>query len=1540
MISSIQYNLSLDGNNSISRNCCNNKGLKNEKNNFDNKRIFISLINIFLKLLLIDFIFVSINILTNNYIGNSLKPLISILGLSTTMLLSLRLSKNLWSVPNEFSLSQEKCVRIDFSNKQENNISFSEFQHFDSLRVFENGITSTIYLLMYPLRFGIFGYLLFDKYWNIVVLLQLITSVLILTLTFEFFKITIIILPEQEYFRNKAHYFVENLERFFFLKLHEEIFQWKSKHNSLKSYFQKSIKYVITLIQLVFTLKMIFKATNHFVESSANSDLSKVIDNNPIYFWLSIYLFTSIKHVNSCLIFFIYYFEMNSTFFISDYKYYLRLQIHRILHLITQIPRNFTYFSKKNGSPTELKSSPVIDLHNPMISPFEELKSTQNQKCLFQNDNSIDLNHLQANKTLIQLRNVSLKYSNNYGYEEKRYYDELIQRFASYFHNNKLNKIDIHDFIAHLSTKSNGTCDNRELNNFSQGEISLSIDKNDFIIIFGTNKLGMDLLTKFISGFPGIKNEKLNISSIVSFNPNVYLLNEKMLEFVSGIFEFHNSNLTLDPLDFILLGNPFKKEIFEIIYNSFLIDYFTFDELLFNDNLNKNIIYPNIENNQHFIEAKIALQLSQFLYNILILSDNYSNTIIIIDGIFELLSREAYIKLINAFFSDNSKLNDYKLSFIITVSDYFIPLSIYNNNNSIKLILLDDKGTHMLNKLDFDETNRFNSLIDCIPPPDNIINRIFVDIPSSKKVTSCSKSLYSINELYFKYIKRKDYFRLKYLLFTCIIGFISFFTKYKLFSFSAEKSDKIDGNIDFMFFQIASFGSISLINTSNYLFSFDILSLFVGYFAISSLSSSNESYILPSKIVYLNSSNVNEPESLFSSELELTQFSKMSEENNFNSSFFLRFNGRQILRSSSSFHKEHFLNSQVVSIPANKLTGFKHAINSSRIIQKRFSKAIPRKLTEESRSNSSYNLPGDSNKLNFIPGSNFTSILIKMFVIDITSKLLIILFIFGFSFSLDPYNCKSCFREFTQMIFLSDNPITVINDTKMRKNKYCHYLLDEIYFKKNKIITHYLSIIQNITSLLLVFIFTNSKQFSSNYELLLNRNLWLFILSIIFVYNLVRILFINSNVTKTVGYPSFHCNSLDYLFYLYKTNSISWFNSEKHRLIDNKKKINSEHWKNHSKLQFYSLISSLMVSIFILLTNRNYFSTYLLKISNSFMFLPFIFPFFQMLYIHAYNTFKKNNKPYFNNFIKWIKLSFNNSNYLLLSNSKITSETSSPKTVISLSDSNGSNYLKDGLELSTPVTKKSSESNSNLLFHSLQEISNSGNNICLVNPNSSNDDKTASIFNHSPLYPIALMKKVGINSLDRIAVISDEYLINSNWSVKMVLDPKILYTNDILIKTMEKFEIFPKEIRKNSLLLNLSVEDYYSFLCKTKKCRDCLDTNAITHDFQASDDTYKTNGYGLEYTECSFRESLLSNLNNFKKLLLFGHFSLYSEHYDKLILIINCNVDLGIWVSFIKNYADNELNSLINNIIFVSKSFNSLDIQNNNYLNNFRSVFH
>lgn len=1528
-------------------------------------KITISFISTICQLFIIDIIFIIFNIYINKYILSSINH-IFILAINFAMAYtSLIILRRLDIYSSELVLNLERKVNLNVIDRSSNHKLLNlGIQCLNSFHLIKNGIISSVCLLLYPIRFGIFGYIFFNSNWKIFSFVNKVVELLIFTAIFEFLKIQLLIIPEQKSILIKISDYFDNLKTLLLLSNHRENYINSSK--ATISFARNLLNYIISLFQSICIIYFVFKILHYFNENLHEFESSQIYIFN---YWFAIYLIYSVRYINSC-IFLVINYKYVSAFFCTAKKLELNYNHQSknlsylnnvnselsckttVLEPLINIRAHSNAFkAQKDLSVPYEKCSLMYDIHDNHVKEYctnysnSEIISgtTLNESDGYNSDdknntvlnygnyesNVQSSNNVLFNPVIISYKNLSLSFSC------KDEHEKQIQNFSNrfkYLFDLYWKKINILTNCCSNYHKNEhlDTFTNNELieNKFHLNNINLYIKMNETIFVFGSNYRDKELLTKYISGFPGIRNnEKFEYRSNL-FKCDVHLINRSMLEFVSNFCEFQKSEFTMDPLEFILSGNSFNKTTFELIYNSLLRDYFTENEFLRENNeINKNHIYPKIENIQQFVEAKIFLQLSQFFYNILISLDDHSSAIIIIDGIFELLLPATYIKLVEKILPNNSLFSRFNISFIITTeNDLFPYLSyLYKDHPFVKLAIINEKELKFIdNNLNMEFEERF---FDNLPSIDNTINEVF-NVKLNNNFYFCSKNMCSINELYFRQFESENFYSSKFLLFVSFIGLISFIIKFITFynQHFIKNPNQSNDVYDFFIFEILSFYPLfSLSGTSTYFNSNGLSSMFIGYITISSFFLNNYNVPLFSEIGSLKNQQATfKYERVYSFE-KLTKFSRVEPEKNYRSSYFINLSGNQVLKTSSSFYRDHFFDLNVINIPGIKPTGLNNALVSSKLIQNVLNQKPKKKSNSRLLPKHTQFSMGQKLKLKF--NKNIILTLTLFFLINIISKIFIYILIFGFSLininSMCNYNCLS---EFLKIILCSDDPISVINDVELRKNRYFLYLFEEIYFKRSKITMQYFILI-HFLSLLFFFAISNNIYSINGAEVLINKNLLIIIMLFPILYIIIK--YFNLNREK-IKFPIIKCNSFDYFYYLNKSNSFSWFENQISELF----KIKLESSKKFFSFKLNILLSSLTLSI---TTSCLYFLFKYKKNGNNeqliidlVIFLPIMFFLIQYIHFYVIEESKANisHKLNFFDYLKPLKRSIYKA-YYFPTYIKVSTNLTSPKTNTTFSPDNREKIRnEDGYELSTPISRSSQKTDSTLSINSLSIQLNSNITFSLINPFLFLDNSLTFGSGKSPLFPIKQLRTTNTNNFNRIAIVSNHNIIPSSWPINMVLDPKDIYVNDNkqLLHSLELLNIFPKILNNfdPKIILNLSIQEYFDLI-----------------NFQINDNTF-ANGVKTFNIECDIGVSESSKLGEhkndtnkgsiidiicIKKLLLFGHFALYSTYYKELILHLDYDMDLDVWISLVRKFFDDKTSS-INNIVIISSGVNLFKVDN------------
>ncbi|OII74672.1 uncharacterized protein cubi_00225 [Cryptosporidium ubiquitum] len=1513
------------------------------------------------QLLIIDIIFIIFNIYINKYILSYINHIFILVINFAITYTSLVISRRLDIYSSELVSNFEKKINLNITDEISNcELLNLEIQCLDSFRLIKNGIISIVCLLFYPIRFGIFGYIFFNNNWKIFLFVSKVIELLIFTAIFEFLRIKLLIIPEQKSILINISNYFDNLKTLLLLRNHRENYLNSSKTINFK---KKLLNYILAIFQSIYIIYFVFGILQCLNENSHKFEFSQIYVFN---YWFAIYLIYSVKYINSCILLVI-----NCNHVVTLLRTTKNVKLYH-----DYSSQNIVYSNNINSEiPNKNQDSELLNEIKDSSNKFEMQKNgfiPHDRHLLVNNIHDNHLNKYLTNYSTSEIvADIDYVKLNGYNSDEKNntvsdkdksnsqssndtLFNPVIISYKNLYlslpHENKYekqiqNSSNLFKYLSNLclkkTKKQNNFCSNYDdndldlINNelmeskFYLNDINLSIKIKEIIIIFGSSNKDKELLTKYISGFPGINsNEQFEYYSTDLFKFDVHLINKNMLEFVSNFYEFQKSEFTIDPFDFILSGNSFNKKIFELVYNSLLSEYFDKSEFMYENNeTNRDYIYPKVEGIQQFVEAKIFLQLSQFFYNILISLDDYSSAIVIIDGIFELLLPRTYIKFMEKISPNNSVFSEFNISFIITTNnDSFSYLSyLYNDNSFVKLAIVNGKGLNFINNDKLNSLELKERSFGNLPSIDNTINEVFNTNFNNNSLYSCSKNIYSISGLYFKQFESDNFYSNKLLLFVFFIGLISFMIKIIMFSNQyLIKSQGIFNHIyDFFVFEILSFCPLSSsVGTSTY--SNSLSSIFIGYVTISSFFLNIHNTTLFSEINSLkNDQGTSAYGKVFSSE-ELLKFSRVKPEKNYKSLYFVKFKGKQMLKTTSSFYRDHFFGSEIINIPGISSTGFKNALISTKLIQN----ILAQKLKKES--NSKF-LPkykqffmGQKNKLKF--NKNIILIIIVFSIINIISKIFIYISIFGFSFintnSMYNYNC---FNEFLRIISYSNDPISVINDIELRKNRYFLYLFKEIYIKRSKITMYYFTLI-HFLNLLFFFGISNDIYSTNGIEILMNKNLLFITIFFPILYYIIKCLSFNR---KKIKLPIIKCNSFDYFYYLNKSNSFSWFKHQTSKLLRIKAESSKEFLGFKLNFLLISLILSTATSYLYFLFNYKKKENNQQLIMDSILFLPIIFFLIQSVHFHVIKTSKTNvsHSLNFYGYLRHLKTSIYKA-YYFPTYMKISGNSTSPKTNKSFSPDNKERIQnEDGYELSTPISRASRKTDPILSVNSLPVKLNSNIMFSLINPLLFLDNSLTFELGNSLLLPIKELKTVNINNLDRIAIVSNHNLIPSFWRIDMVLDPKSIYINDNkqLIYTLELLNIFPKNYKniRPEVILSLSIQEYLELI------NFQVDDNIFTNEIKTTNIEY---GIGMSKSsklkeQKNLKKNSLLNVIYIKKLLLFGHFTLYSMYYKELILHLDYEMDLNFWISLVKQFFDNKTSS-IKNIVIISSDTSLFKVDN------------
>ncbi|KAJ1604725.1 transmembrane domain-containing protein [Cryptosporidium canis] len=1507
---------------------------------FTNKvfsKTILLFINSIFQLLIIDVIFIIFNRYVNKYASFSLTKIFMLVINFALTHLSLQTTQKLHIYSTEFALNLEKKIEFGVLENGCSDINSLniESQCLDLFLLIRNGIISIIHLLFYPVRLGFLGYIFFNNNWEVSLFVGKAIGLLLVAAIFEYLRIKLFILPKQISDILKINEYLDNIKPLLLLGAHRDKLTNTSKTTTLINFLNSLLNYIFLGLHTIFIIYTISIVQNCFQENSHDHELLRMDIFNC---GIAVYLLYSIKYA---------YHGISLIVHLNDLRYLFQISRNQALNgnfsseiisnynniydeVPIDIPISENVFKKTNSNELEIANSYGIPHEKyPLIT------STCNRKLGNYSNNSENI--LEINFQL-NLRAHSCNTISGYKDDSKHI---LLSNDLSN-HRNKNGNIlfwPISKIKERINFKCSRGCFNyfglfewlrqNYSNDFKENQmkkminseiiesyfyiknINLSIRINESIIIFGSNYISKQLLTKLISGFPNVHgNEQFCINLTGFINCGVYLFNRNMLRFVSDFYEFRKKECTIDPFDFVLSGCLFNPEIFELIYDSLLSDYFVKYETSQDiGETNKYYIYPKVENNQEFLEAKIFLQLSQFFYNILISIGDKSPVIVIIDGIFELLLPSTYLKFAEKILSNHSVFSDFNISFIITTENDLLPYlsSLFKNSSHIKLAILNENGLELTKNHLNEQANQ--QFFQNLPPIDRTINEIFV----KSNNTFSSKSLYSISELYFKRLCFGNLYSKKFLIFTYIIGLVTFWLKVMIFRnmyISKVPSNELSNSYSYFIFEIVSFGPLISLETSPNFHSIEICSLLVGYISISSFLMGSYNKPFSETNLFNKESTQKIDQKIHLYKKELPNLLNIKNKQSFKHTRFIEFNGRQLLKTTSSFYRDHFLNSQVISIPGASPNGFKSAIISSKLIQDKLSR-ISKDSDYEIPSKPKY-LSKKTHKLKFTFNKDFVIIVIGFLIINVTSKILVCISIFGFR-PIHYLNFRDFyFQEFTSTVLSSDDPISVINDIELRRGKYFSYFFEEISHLQNKVSAQYLTIIFSL-GLLFFFAVSNHLHLDSVFGILFNSKLYIVTLFFPILYFIVKLFDIKKS---EVDFTSMDYNSTDIFYYLSKIKSFSWLRNQvcnlfKIRLQRSNKLIHSE---------FISLLNSLIISItctifyFFLNYKNNEGSKQF--IVDLFIFLPLIY--FLIRSINAHATKTPTNIPSADfHYVKWLKGFFYKTIYLPI-HKNISTYSGSPKTNRSLSpDIKGSTQTEDGYELSTPISKSSHNIDPIFSMNSISIHSSPDLTFDLVNPLLIMDNSLSFGSASSPLFPIRQLRMIQTDAIERVAVVSNYNLVSSYWSISMVLDPKCVYKNCevTLLNTLESLNLFPKALRNfdPKWILSLSVQEYSDLI------NNLDDRGKVISDMSFTNDGIEFNiFYPGELIGCN-RETKKRILDTvyIKKLLLLGHFILYDVYYRKLILHLDYNMDLNVWICLARKLFDDKKSS-IDNIIFIS----------------------
>ncbi|KAH7646973.1 hypothetical protein FG379_002664 [Cryptosporidium bovis] len=1523
-----------------------------KKKRFISDGLFFKVVSILINFIVTDVVLITLHI-TKGYFCHGLLGLIVLW--TIILLLGFNLLTNfdkLNNISNEIFNRIENYFKISILRESslqcfyDSNIMANH--HFQSL---EYGLEPFISIVLYPLRLFLLGSIICGSYYTSIFISLKFIIFSFISLAFEVMTYKLFIIPEKESISEKIEELFENIQSILILKNHEE--QYLNMFNSEVSsvnFVKSCYRSLLSLLQFSCLFYFVFDIISSIKEDlkSTTQDIDKDEKCFILFLSLSLYLIDSTKITKSIASYIISYNYIRKTNS-NKYEYQvltnvvtesrmnnlddLNLELKSLPDSIKSNECNSTivdediesqslkhdycnsynttkykhkFYSndmkhRKNGittyitssKPYEMEDSSILmttDDNSPMSTSFSSPEKTDGKKVL-------------------EISNISIFCLNT----NKRKFLAHQDKFTFNFINCPSLSIKKSNTSFKCKRQENKNAANKCNTNNILRNINISVGKNDFLVIFGPNNCGKTLLTKYLSNFPEVfSNGYLQIEESEN-NSKVYLLNKKMLDLVSNICEYNKFRPQIDLLEFILSGKPFEKNIFDLVFKLLSFGEYYRCEPLQTHEIEKKQgrepisvikLHPIIGTQQSCNEAKICLQLFQFLYSILYLHKNTQNSIIIIDDIFDLLLPSTSLRIICDIISDDSLLVFKDLSFIITINESLEPFFsqlLSRENPRLKLISLNGNGTANIYKY-----HDYNQSIEKNMYMMNTIPRINLDVsnPHSKQeidtsIYSFEESPFSSNEINLGQIENEKHVNKKHEIFVLVLGIFSFFIKLNIFS----NFNGFESNSGLHVFPILLFSSLfSQINFDKNLIMNELSNVIFGLFVISTTLFGRSDPIYNRQPFEGSKNNFN----------GIGKFEKLIPSIHYNSTFFLEFNGNQILKNTSLFYKENYYNEKV-SIPGINPKGFRDAILVSKLIEQKFGL-----LGDNIKENVT---PLEQVLLQFIPKPDFL-VLVKIFtifyIIDIILKIIIRLFISSIKNRGYFYEIKNKLFTLISSVESTKDPISSINNIYMRKNTFSNQIFDESSHSKDTLPEYYFSTIISISSLL---VFNLPDIYAGNIFLVIVNIFFIsFMLSI--TCKLLEYFVINLQDLSNKS-PIINCDSFDLLHYLRKIEITEWFGSLLTNSINLRYKLLELRNAHIIKIYVYLMLPIFFISLTTIITiNKSNSHEFNSKFS---LLISLLLLFSRSILSRELFSSSKKNISILRVFQRRIKNYFDKTNYSKIKINLSSLSPSSTRTERSHhSNSSIISYLRNiEIEFSSPFQRKLQENNFSTQREDVKKSIN-GINIFTVNPLTFSEKSYSYGFGCSLLFPFK-HENIKIGSiLDKIGIISNYNLVPLKWRIGMILDPKKIfkYESKLIYRILKSFELIPQYCQESEIeyILDLSLENYCEFIMGN------FDTKQVFSEFETKFSKESTINrdileiYNKSRTLGNFGNYNLfisSNISNIQKLLLLVHFILYCRYYQTLVIHLNYNMNHESWLLFIREYIVNCKDSSIKNIILV-----------------------
>ncbi|KAH8740395.1 integral membrane protein [Cryptosporidium ryanae] len=1515
----------------------------NKKKRFIFNATFFKVVFIIINFIATDFILITFHIITQ-YLGHNLSVLTVLWTIILLLVLNLLKSAHkLKYISNEIFSRMENDIKLNIlKGKYIHYFSNSNIMVNYYFKNLECGLTPFISIILYPLRLFLLVNIVCGSYYVCIITSIKLIILLIISLIFQITNYILFIIPEQESISEKLEEFFENIQSISILKNHKELYLNMFDDKFSFSYFSKNcFKNFLSLLQFLCLFYFIFGIIIDIQDNLGliTQDSDKNINCFVLFLSLSLYLIDSINTVKLIASYIISYKNARKAYenkykrqilvdFIQDSENNISDNLNLELKSLKDCNEGSNYISIVIGK--SIETSPLEQSHLNNICPnvaqcknmlaFDNVKHENNKFKTYittpepyekeysfnamktDNNSPISTSFSSPEKmdkqNIIEINNTSIFCLN---LNERNFfvptYKFLSNKFVYWF-NSSLGGMNFKNNI--WKHQENINCKNQYNNSNYIGNINLSVTENDFLIILGPNNCGKTLLTKYLSGFPEIfSNGNFQIRENY-INSKIYLLNKRMLDLVSNFCE-NKLRPEVDLLGFILSGKKLNKNIFDFLFELLSFgDYYRYElsktggiKHTQNEKLENVIkLYPIIETQQGCNEAKICLQLFQFFYSILCSHKSVKNSTIIIDDVFDLLLPSTSLRIIDNIVSKDSLSIFSNFSFIITVNERLEPFFsqiLSRENSKLKLMSLDGNGISNIHN-HFDKNQAIEKsiyMMNSIPPINFDIN----DINSRQEIDTSiyyfKDSPFSSNEINIEQIESKKNAKRKYEIFVLILGILSFFMKLCVFS----NLNGFQNDSDLYIFTILIFTSlVSQLHTNKNFNMNELSNIIFGFFVISTFLFVKNDILNREQLSNGSTSNSD----------NIGESKRLIPNIHYNSTFFLEFGGSQLLKNTSKFYKENYINERIY-IPGINTKGFKDAIFVSELIEKKVASihGINRTVTP---------FKNEKGLTSSIPNHivlDLIKILIFYYFIDMILKTVLHLFISSIKNENSLSKIKNRLLNLFLYIESTKDPISATNNIYMRRNTFADKIFNELFHSKEVLFEHYFSITISINLLLVL-----------NLANLYTGSIFLKATTILFI------IFTLSTMCKLVGYfvsdsrdppkilSGINFYSFDLLHYLKTTEIIEWFGSLVTKSINCRYEFQKFRNSYIVKFYIYSILPIFLISLATIIAN-NRGSSYEFN-SNLSLLTSVLLLFFRSTLSHELLDSSKKYIVHLKGLQRKISNYFDKNHYSLIkiNLSSLTPSSSRTNKSNTSNSSRTDNLCNIAIEFSSPFLTKLQESDFDSQYNVTKETN--GIDILMVNPLNFVENSYSYGFGCSPLSPFRYeIIKVG-TKLDKVGIISNYNLVPLKWNVRMILDPNKIFKNESnsIRKVLESFELIPKDCENAEIegILNHSLENYCNL---TKEISETKQEFVSEFKLRLNKESKILGNFG------NYNFFTSNNISNIQKILLLAHFILYCQYYHTLVVHLNYNMNVEPWISFIKGHIVYCKNSSIKNIILI-----------------------